>query len=598
MRRLGALLGLCALLVGGAGQGQGEQRGDALTLQATLRAHQARVNALAFSADGHLLATAGADRDVYLWTAETGERLRRLDHDHNVTAVAFSIGGEQLFTAGGEQIQRWTVPGGQVTGVWREPAGTVTAMAASVSGHVAVGTTTRAVGLWDSRAGTRRELGGHSGTVRALRFTPDGARLLSGGDDGTVRVWEVGSGRLQATLEIGAPVSALDLNKAGEWLAVATLSGVTEVWRWQEARRAARLPGEAGVVSVTFSLDERLLRTGSFDRQIRLWNWQQQPPRLLSAEAQPATVTALTYSRDGRRLAVARSAADDSLNAALYRTEGSLVPGPLPPAPAPSPGSPASPGAGRRLFVLGVGVEVFQSPAVSALNYTVDDVTELALLFEKAQNNRLYGRVVSRILLNADATRARILQSMEDIARATTPQDTVYVFFASHGENEGDEYYFLPHDVRSGDQGSAISGREMTEFVGRIPGRVVVFLDTCHAGRIDRVKDSNPAAFIARASRIVAATRPGTPADKVFLSAAGPGQLSNEAQGLTNGFFSYALLEGLRGGARPAAQQPIGLLDLLGFVQRRVPELVAARPGAAPQNPVATGAQDNWPLMP
>ena len=45
-----------------------------------------------------------------------------------------------------------------------------------------------------------RVLTGHTGWVRAVGWSPDGSRLVSGGADGTVRVWEAGSGRLLHTL--------------------------------------------------------------------------------------------------------------------------------------------------------------------------------------------------------------------------------------------------------------------------------------------------------------------------------------------------------------------------------------------------------------
>jgi WD40 repeat protein len=46
------------------------------------------------------------------------------------------------------------------------------------------------VRLWDSAGQQLLALRGHTGTVRALAFSPDGYRLASAADDGTIKVWD------------------------------------------------------------------------------------------------------------------------------------------------------------------------------------------------------------------------------------------------------------------------------------------------------------------------------------------------------------------------------------------------------------------------
>src|SRR5262249_26964878 len=50
------------------------------------------------------------------------------------------------------------------------------------------------------RGGSQRFLRGHTADMRTLSYSPDGTRLVTGAQDGTVRVWEAVSGKLLATL--------------------------------------------------------------------------------------------------------------------------------------------------------------------------------------------------------------------------------------------------------------------------------------------------------------------------------------------------------------------------------------------------------------
>src|SRR5262245_43682428 len=54
------------------------------------------VTAVAWSRDNRTLATGGNDREVILWSAETGKRLRTLEHPEQVQSLAFSPDGTKL----------------------------------------------------------------------------------------------------------------------------------------------------------------------------------------------------------------------------------------------------------------------------------------------------------------------------------------------------------------------------------------------------------------------------------------------------------------------------------------------------------------------
>jgi WD40 repeat protein/serine/threonine protein kinase len=102
---------------------------------------------------------------------------------------------------------------------------------------------------------------GHAGGVWSVRYSPDGARLITGGDDGTVRVWDSSTGHeLQKLIGPGGPVVNVAYSPDGKQIASGGFDNQA-IRVWDSASFAEQWTAAAGGHGLAFSPDGKLLAT-------------------------------------------------------------------------------------------------------------------------------------------------------------------------------------------------------------------------------------------------------------------------------------------------------------------------------------------------
>ncbi len=319
---------------------------------AALAGHTDEVTAVAFSPDSEssLLATAGSDRVIILWNYVNHQQKLKLDAGCGVYAIAFSADGKTLYSAGDDYlIRRWDVGSGKQTGVFKGHDGIIVSLL--VRGDAVIsGALDRTVRFWDAKttelrrtlprgvgdcdalavtkAGDFVAMAGLSNTVRifdtqtgkaavpitgptagltTLALSGDHKRLASIGSDGQLLVWDPLDGKLLQSWD-SKHTGETFLAFAPDGKTLATASNTVRVWNADTGTELAQLPIKATdpVVALAFSPDGRTLALGLRSSQIELWDVK--TGKEGGSFTYQGFLHALAWSPDGKRLAGAGGA--------------------------------------------------------------------------------------------------------------------------------------------------------------------------------------------------------------------------------------------------------------------------------------------------
>ena len=596
------------------------------------------IASLAFSPDGHLLASSTwtqKERPLRLWDVQSGLEVRylTLPSKSAPSLVAFSPDGRWLAVldyAVGRILLYDIVTGGLAQSFAQED---VFSMAFSPrSSQLAIGGMRGTLSLWDVSTG--RELGtmqGGTECVRSVAFSADGRWLASAGWDGT-RLWDLTTGEVLATL-FSAAMEERWLVVTPDGLFDGSEEGMQKLVAWRIGNRVYP-PDRFFADYYTPGLLARIFAGERPKPHVDLASLRLPPDVRITS---PATATTLKQDRvtvnveaqdQGGGIAEVRlyqngklvgSKAGSRGPSARFSFDVELVPGEnilkatalsrervesnedwvrvmldVPELTKPT------------LYVMVVGINKYEDGSLD-LHYARQDGEAIANFFQE-RGGRLFDSVKAVELFDGAASQARIEEALQQLAQEARPQDVVLYYLAGHGAGLGEQFYFLPHEMRRETdlEGAirkyGISAFALGEALQRIRAqKQVLILDACEAETAlpilaKAVMFRGLSGGEAKAMQMLARSK------GVYLIAASKKeQYAGEVPQLGHGVLAYALLAALGEKGEPqAAATPEGIItmmSLLQYVNQQVPELTEKYEGGEKQYPVSTSTGMDFPLM-
>ena len=230
-------------------------------LLTTLHGHTSIVSAVAITPDGLRALSASQDETIKTWDLTNLGRNTDPEGHAAIETVAITVSADrtEVVSASGEEIRIWDSSSGKLrrtlkTG-WSANDLVVTpdkrwAITAGYQDIYIWDLTQSRLTAWRRKHRENRKIEAHTESVSALALTPDGSRLVSGGGDATIKIWDFQTGRELAVLPGHTErITALAVTPDGKRVISGSADKTLRVWDLETGCEVRCLEGHTHEVS-------------------------------------------------------------------------------------------------------------------------------------------------------------------------------------------------------------------------------------------------------------------------------------------------------------------------------------------------------------
>jgi WD40 repeat protein len=246
-------------------------------------------------------------------------------------------------------------------------------------------------------------------------------------------------------------------------------------------------------------------------------------------------------------------------------------------------------------YVLSVGINNYKNPRMT-LNYAKPDAEAFTKTLDDRSKN-LFKHVELITLYDEEATRAKILSTLEDLATKISQEDVFIFYYAGHGSMVDDKFYFIPtessrlYDASALNKEALEAGLLQEKFKHIKALKQLIVMDACQSGgsvELLATRGASEEKAIAQLSRS---------AGIHVMASAGSEQFATEFAELGHGLFTYVLIKALQGEADGAPKDgKVTIYELKSYIDDQVPEMTRKLKGK-PQYPYTFSRGQDFPVV-